>query len=118
MTWKLPLITLLFQFARPPFAARLWSNTNVFMLMRLVGNPIGTIASLLATLAVCQRRVKVIKDHLGSIHARLRKQNPAGAVELGRTTETLWKAFGLIYISYDEWNVDHDDMKHFLQGSL
>src|SRR5436190_22946547 len=56
MTWKAPLVQLIFQFPRPPLGA----SVGFFTIFHLVGDPIDTIASLLYTLEVCQRRVKLL----------------------------------------------------------
>lgn len=50
--WKIPMVLLLIQFARPPLAL----HTHLFTLLHLLGDPVNTIASLLYTLAACQER--------------------------------------------------------------
>ncbi|KAK3380507.1 hypothetical protein B0T24DRAFT_664495 [Lasiosphaeria ovina] len=110
VTWKLPLLTLLFQFSRPPFAFRLWTNTNVFMLVHLVGNPINTIASLLATLDACQRRATEIRQRIEA------HQRHSGKASPWRRTAVLWKRFTIIDVSYAEWGVAN--ARPFLQRSL
>ncbi|KAK0647026.1 hypothetical protein B0T16DRAFT_446866 [Cercophora newfieldiana] len=104
VTWKLPLITLLFQFARPPLESSAWTNTNVFVLMRLIGNPIGTISSLLATLAACHRRALGFKKKIEQTKWRLERGDSKRANLIRPKQDMLWKAFGLIQISYDEWH--------------
>ncbi|KAK0637456.1 hypothetical protein B0T17DRAFT_614045 [Bombardia bombarda] len=116
VTWKLPLVTLLFQFARPPFAWRLWTNTNVFILLHLVGDPLNTITSLLTTLSACQRRVKTIQARITHIHHDLQQTNPSLAQRIHQTQPTLTKTFSLLSISYSEWNVPNAEP--FLLHSL
>lgn len=78
MAWKAPLVQLIFQFPRPPLAA----SVQIFTILHLTGDPIDTIASLLFTLEVCQRRVEL-----------LFKQEMA---------DSDWKAIALIMASYEE----------------
>ncbi|KAK4224487.1 hypothetical protein QBC38DRAFT_514847 [Podospora fimiseda] len=106
VTWKLPLVTLLFQLPRPPFPFRWWTNTNVFVMMNFVGNPISTIASLLVTLHGCQDRAKGFRERISQIHAQLLPVDPNKAKELQRKADMLWKGFALIQVSCDEWGLE------------
>ena len=76
LTWKAPLIQLIFQFPRSPLGLAV----EVFTILHLVGDPIDTIASMLYTLSVCQERAQSLQ-HL---------------------PENEWKAFTLIMLSCEE----------------
>ena len=78
MTWKAPLAQLIFLFPRPPLGA----SVEIFTILHLMGDSIDTIASLLYTLEVCQRRAKP-----------LRKQGMPDAD---------WKALALVMAAYEE----------------
>lgn len=54
LTWKLPLFQLIMQLPRPPHRTRF----EVFSLVHLMGDPVDSIASLMLTLHVTQRRLK------------------------------------------------------------
>ncbi|KAK3339926.1 hypothetical protein B0T25DRAFT_618629 [Lasiosphaeria hispida] len=119
VVWKIPLITLLFQFARPPLTSSLWTNTNVLVLMRLVGNPIITIASLLATLHACQQRARIVQDHINhALQDAVEAGNPSLARHIRAKSEALWKGFTLISISYEEWNAGGTGLERVLMHSL
>ena len=132
ITWKLPLVTLLFQFVRPPLVFQLWTNTDAFILLHVVGNPISTIASLLVTLSACQKRVRAIRGRIAEVQQAVKEakvqvndntSSDLEAVEVQpmvasklEDVEELWKAFGIISVSYEEWGVKHIDS--FLMKSL
>ena len=74
--------------------------------MHLIGNPIGTIASLLFTVQRCQSRVHTLRSHILTIqHDLSTTNNPNLAWRVTRNRSKLWKVFGLVCISYDEWKV-------------
>ncbi|KAK0663926.1 hypothetical protein QBC41DRAFT_284259 [Cercophora samala] len=118
VTWKFPLVTLLFNFSRPPFPLRVWTNTSLFMLIHLLGSPITNIASLLHTLSTCQSSATSMQNKLRKIQRQIRSAperlvNPL-ARELayshsGQTSDrkiaSLWKQLSLIQVSYEEWGV-------------
>ncbi|KAK3986973.1 hypothetical protein QBC44DRAFT_401412, partial [Cladorrhinum sp. PSN332] len=107
VTWKLPLVTLLFQLPRPPFPFRWWTNPNVFIMMQLVGNPISTIASLLVTVNGCQQRAKAFRQHIAMIHKRLERRGRSEmAKQLQQKSDVLCNRFALIQVSCDEWEVE------------
>jgi hypothetical protein len=82
----------------------------------LVGNPINTIASLLATLDVCQRQADILRKHINGIQNELFTKDPAMERRGNTNKDRLWKNFALISISYGEWNVYGVDQ--FLLNSL
>ncbi|KAK0704579.1 hypothetical protein B0H67DRAFT_673749 [Lasiosphaeris hirsuta] len=119
VVWKIPLITLLFQFARPPLASSFWANTNVLVLMRLVGNPISTIASLLATLHACQKQARIFQDHINhALHDAVGAGNWKLARRIREKSDALWKGFTLISISYVEWDAGGTNLDSILMHSL
>ncbi|KAK4650950.1 hypothetical protein QC762_701170 [Podospora pseudocomata] len=131
VTWKFPLVSLLFHFSRPPFPLRVWTNTSLFMLIHLLGSPVTNIASLLHTLSSCRHSAKKMQKKLRDIQrdikdelASWRLENPL-ARELvrshwGKSTSerkfaSLWKQLSLIKVSYDEWGVESSE---FLMRTL
>lgn len=57
LTWKTPLVQLLFSFSRMPLG---W-NVELFTLIHLLGDPIDTLASLMFTLELCQARARKLQ---------------------------------------------------------
>ncbi|KAK4187135.1 hypothetical protein QBC35DRAFT_385585 [Podospora australis] len=106
VTWKLPLATLLSQFSRPPLNSSVWTNTSVFLLSRVIGNPICTIASLLRTISACEQRIKALRQRIS--HAPpstgLRKRKQLRKYSFHKT-ESLTTKLALIQVSTDEWGV-------------
>lgn len=96
LNWKLPLLQLISQFPRPPLG--FW--TQAFVLVRLVGNPIGTVADLLHTLALAQSRARfwnrVCTGRCAEPHTSLCLRDKMLVED--------WKALAIITVSYDEWN--------------
>jgi hypothetical protein len=78
LTWKAPLVQLIFQFPRPPLGA----SVEFFTILHLVGDPIDTIASLLYTLEVCQKRAESLREQ--------------------GMPDRDWKSLALVMASYDE----------------
>ena len=52
LTWKTPLVQLVFQFSRSPLN---W-NVELFAINHLIGDPMNTLASLMLTLELCESR--------------------------------------------------------------
>ncbi|KAK3374559.1 hypothetical protein B0H63DRAFT_399750 [Podospora didyma] len=82
------------------------------MLMHLIGNPINTIASLLATIHGCQGWVNLLRKRM----ERLAQNNPKYSPRTRRRAGTLWKPFALLCVSYEEWGVRN--WEAFLLNSL
>lgn len=82
LTWKTPLVQLVFSFSRMPLGL----NVELFTLNHLIGDPIDTLASLMYTLELCQARAMRFKDE-------------------GMTDEE-WKAKALIETSIAECCID------------
>jgi hypothetical protein len=79
-TWKLPLLQLVSQTSKPPLGFKV----EVFVIVRLVGDPVGTVWSLL-------RKVEGV-----AVRAREWK----GEDGLGGEK---WKEWALMVASFDEW---------------
>ncbi|KAM7194459.1 hypothetical protein V8F20_007985 [Naviculisporaceae sp. PSN 640] len=87
--------------------------------MRLIGNPIGTIASLLFTIKSCQTKYNEIRNHLLSIQNELPANDDTGvSKQLAHRRTILCKIFTLICISYDEWMASRASSMSFLKSSL
>jgi hypothetical protein len=71
--------------------ALVW-HAQLFTLLHLLGSPANTIASLLYTLAVCQKRAVLLRDALAAIECS----------ECDDTIKLDWKHYALILVSYDE----------------
>ena len=97
--WKFPLLQLIAVLPRPPLS---FSN-EAFVLAHLLGNPIGTLKSLLLKIASCQTRAEFWADRLGGDLSHLIEGD-----EDKRTKETKrkWKALGIIVDAYDEWGYE------------
>ena len=59
LTWKLPIWQVIMEMARPPYGAEI----QFFSILNLTGDPIGTIASLIFTLAVAHRRLRRVQGN-------------------------------------------------------
>ena len=89
VTWKFPLLQLVFQFSRPPLSLR----AEFFAIVHLLGDPVDTIRNLIYTLSNCQRRAQYWKKQFSDTLLPL----------IGDKPDREWKALALITISYDEW---------------
>ncbi|CCC14434.1 unnamed protein product [Sordaria macrospora k-hell] len=115
VTWKLPLAVLLFHFARPPLPSRWFNSTTLFILAHLLGDPIHTGASLLYTVAQCQKLTEKIRSYVDDARERGRK----GVVTTWRFQlggDNLWKELSIIAATYSEWGVKDIDV--FLKESI
>jgi hypothetical protein len=88
VVWKLPLLQLMSQLPRPP----LGPSVETGIMMHLLGDPIDSVASILLSLEMCQRRARQAKD---LCMASVMKHDHA---DYART----WKGLALIMVSYDE----------------
>ena len=91
-TWKIPLITLVASFLRPPLG--FW--VEIFVVNHLLGDPVGTVSDLLHTMSDCQSSARYWKDEHTSVLG-LRK-DPTDV----RTAERNWKALAIIDNAYTE----------------
>lgn len=101
--WKIPLLLLILQFACVALA---W-HAHLFTLLHLLGNPANTIASLLYTLAACQKRALLLRDTLSAIERS----------ECDDTIKLDWKHYALILVSYDECG-DCGDVAAFVLNAM
>ena len=99
-TWKFPLFQLVAIFPRPPLSLA----AEAFVLVHLLGDPIGTLTSLLLKVASCQSRANYWKEKLQGDLSELLEEDVAGA----RYTwhDRIWKRLANIVDSYDEWGQD------------
>jgi hypothetical protein len=112
-TWKLPLIQLLFQFTRQPFS----SGAQWFTTIHLVGDPWGTIASLLYTIERGQTRTEKLRLFCKpDLQVYPSKSEEILFPDVQLDPDYDWKAFTLLLISYDELGVDEGE--DFLIKSL
>ena len=111
-TWKFPLLQLIAIFPRPPLN---WSG-EVFAIVHLLGDPIGTIANLI---------LKVRSNHIRALYWKSRIQESVldtlisdevleGGRQPNRSTRytastRLWKRLAIIVDSYDEWGLETGD---------
>ncbi|KAF8848986.1 hypothetical protein BDZ45DRAFT_697930 [Acephala macrosclerotiorum] len=84
-TWKFPLFQLVVSSPRPPLGL----EVETFVLMHLMGDPIGTIKDLLNKLSRCEERAKACHELSISLN--------------GNESDRVWKSLAVIAISYDEW---------------
>lgn len=87
-TWKLPLFQLVAQFTRAPLGFAVESAT----LFHLLGDPLDSMTSMLATLSVCLFRTKMAKETCAR----------AGILPSHATYHRTWKVLAIIMVSYDE----------------
>jgi hypothetical protein len=80
LAWKLPLISLIAQFPRPPLSV----SVEIDAIAHLLGDPIDTIASLIFTIHVCWLRARMLKDKRLGLRA------------------SEWKAIALVLQAFDE----------------
>ena len=78
-TWKIPLFQLALSTPRPPLGI----NIGIFVLVHLMGDPIGTIKDLREKLSRCDKFATHFEDR------GLRDRQ--------------WKALAMICIAFDEW---------------
>jgi hypothetical protein len=78
-TWKIPLFQLALSTPRPP----LGTSIDIFVLVHLMGDPIGTIKDLREKLSRCEKL--------------------AAYFEKRGLTDRQWKALAMICIAFDEW---------------
>jgi hypothetical protein len=78
-TWKIPLFQLALSTPRPPLGI----NIGIFVLVHLMGDPIGTIKDLREKLSQCDKFAAHFEDR--------------------GLTETQWQALAMICIAFDEW---------------
>lgn len=83
--WKFPLFQLVVSSPRPPLGL----GVETFVLMHLMGDPIGTIKDLLLKLSQCEERAKVCLE----LSARLNSDD----------SERVCQSLAVIALSYDEW---------------
>jgi hypothetical protein len=98
--WKVPLVLLLLAFLRPPLNI----GAQLYTLFHLLGDPIGTISSLLYTLAICQKQAVKLKEHFESFGQE-------------RSAYPIWKLYCLIRISYGECG-DCGHVEEFIEQSM
>jgi hypothetical protein len=85
-TWKFPLLQLIASSPRPPLGFAIES----FVVLHLIGDPIGTINDLLRVTSSCQKRAESWREYL--------KSNLSG-----EEAKLVWKSFTIVTVSYDEW---------------
>lgn len=100
--WKFPLFQLLATFPRPPLSFL----TEFLVILRLLGNPIGTLRSLTLKLGSCQGRANYWRSVFSSSTYQAFFTGDDDKFERFAQIERTWKAFALIVDSYDEWGRD------------
>ena len=102
-TWKFPLLQLVASFPRPPLSL----SSEVFVILHVLGDPIGTIKDLLLKVASCEDRALLWVHLLQSDLRPLALDEPHA-----RYTKSvrIWKAMTTIADSYDEWGQDKGNL--------
>jgi hypothetical protein len=92
-TWKFPLLQLASSIPTPPLGL----SVKCFVLLHLMGDPIGTIQDLRKKLARCEDHARYFENcRIVSGDGPLGQNNR-------RLEEQEWKAFANICIAFDEW---------------
>ncbi|KAG8532296.1 uncharacterized protein KY384_003937 [Bacidia gigantensis] len=98
--WKLPLLQLIALCPQPPFS----TLCKVFSTAHLLGDPIGTLSSLIHKLENCQQQAvhwqQMSNDYLWRHQERQYRSS---------YIDDFWKSCALIVNSYDEWGADTSD---------
>lgn len=101
VAWKFPLFQLLATFPRPPST----STMDTLIVLRLLGNPIGTLYNLILKIASCQAHAAYWKKEFIEPERLYDLVEGATDQEKLKKYTRLWKAFTLIVDSYDEWGL-------------
>ena len=96
-TWKFPLLQLVAIFPRPPLSL----SSEMFVIVHLLGNPVGTLKNLLLKVASCQSRA-VFWASCFEEEMKPLVEGDDPALHLADATKK-WKALAMIIDSYDEW---------------
>ena len=96
-TWKFPLLQLVAIFPRQPLSL----VSEAFVLVHMLGDPIGTIANLLLKVESCQRRARSWEEKFDNDLRGL--VDAAGPTVRYTAYEMQWKRLAIIGDSYDEW---------------
>jgi hypothetical protein len=105
-TWKFPLLQLVASSPRPPPGA----TVEGFVILHLLGDPIGTIKDLLRAISDCQQRADFWRKYITNQKSSERQLTAAQA-------DHVWKAFTIISISCDEWGKG-DEVQEMLKNTL
>lgn len=105
-TWKFPLLQLVASSPRPPLGFKV----EGFVILHLLGDPVGTIKDLLHVISNCQRRADFWRTYLAR---RYPHKQHLSSIQVDRA----WKAFTIIAISYDEWGRGNE-VQETLKNSL
>ena len=102
-TWKFPLLQLVASFPRPPLSF----SSEVFVILHLLGDPIGTIKDLQLKIASCEDRAISWVHFLQSDLRPLVPDEPQARYP---QSVRIWKAMATIADSYDEWGQDKGNL--------
>lgn len=112
--WKIPLINLVLLLPQAPLGLQV----QVFVIMRLIGNPIGTIQGYLFKMASCQKRATDWKRSLQNELERGLKGQSDCCIKYNRW-ERKWRALAMVTTAYDEWGLEADTQaRNFMQRQL